>query len=84
MKMLAYEVTEMNDYGHFVDIDNGTLLTTHNMERGVYKRCVEKNKPSITIIKPHFKNGLFCLNTICCVAVSFLFLKAWVLPNKQL
>jgi hypothetical protein len=82
--MLVDEVTEMNDYGYFVDIDNGTLLSINVMERGDYKRCVEKNKPVTTIIKPHFKNSLFCFNTICCVAVSLLFLKAWVLPNKQL
>jgi len=84
MKMLADEVTEMNDYGHFVDIDNGTLLSNNVMERGEYKKSVEKNKPAKIIVKPHYTHGLFCLNTICCVAVSFLFLKAWVLPSKQL
>jgi len=82
--MLADEIAETTDYGYFVDIDNGTFMSSNVMERGEYKRCIEKDKPLKTIIRPHFKNGLFCLNTICCVAVSFLFLKAWVLPSKQI
>ena len=82
--MLADEIAEITDYGYFVDIDNGTLMSSNIMERGEYKRSIEKDKPLKIIIRPHFKNGLFCLNTICCLAVSFLFLKAWVLPNKQL
>lgn len=84
--MLADEVTEMADYGYFIDIDIGTVLTQTIMDRSEYN-YIEKNKP---IVANYSKNNdlskttLFCFNTVCCIAVSFLFLKTWVFPNKQL
>ena len=84
MKMLVDEVTEMSDYGYFVDIDNATLLPNNLIERSDNKNCVEKDKPVKIMNKSQFKPGLFYLNTFCCITFSLLFLKAWVLPSKQL
>jgi hypothetical protein len=85
MKMLADELTEMADYGYFIDIDNGTVLTQAIMDRSNY-HYIEKFKPS-TINHSKYtetsKTGLFCINTLCCIAVSFLFLKVWVFPPKN-
>jgi len=84
MKMLADELTEMADYGYFIDIDNGTVLTQAIMNRSEY-HYIEKIRA--TAIN-HSKNtesskvGLFCINTFCCIAVSMLFLKVWVFPAK--
>jgi hypothetical protein len=84
MKMLADELTEMADYGYFIDIDNGTVLTQAIMNRSEY-HYVEKIRPAAI---NHSKNtepskvGLFCINTFCCIAVSMLFLKVWVFPTK--
>jgi hypothetical protein len=81
MKMLADEVTELADYGYFIDIDNGTVLTQTIMDRTEY-HYVEKNKQPVVNYSKNNDASLFCINTFCCIAVSMLFLKVWVFPTK--
>jgi hypothetical protein len=82
MKMLVDEITEMDDYGYFIDIDNGTVLTHAIMERSEYY-YIEKIKPATVNYKEPTKTTLFCVNSICCIAVSILFLKIWIFPYKN-
>jgi hypothetical protein len=87
MEMLAEEVTEMDDYGYFVDIDNGFISTKTMIERYSdydFKHNYEREKIinlNLTISKTTNKS-LFCINTMCCMAVSILFLKIWVFQAK--
>lgn len=83
MKMLADEVTEMNDYGYFIDIDNGTVLSTSSSDRHIYEKEKVVQSKSNPVCPKECKHSLFCLNTFCCVAVSFLFLKLWVFTTKN-
>lgn len=92
--MLAEEVTEMNEYGYFVDIDNGSIMPLSIIEReremdryiicqSPYEtdRFIKENKVNDN---PFLRknSGLFCINTFCFMAVSFIFIKLWVYPNK--
>jgi len=88
--MLAEEVTEMEDYGYFVDIDKFTILSTSNIEKHNYEidklYLYEKDKPINDKGYIHNKNGSrssFYVNTICFVSVSILFLKLWIFPSKN-
>ena len=79
--MLLDEITETDDYGYFIDIDNGTVLTHIIMERSEHY-YVEKSKPVTLNYKELTKTSLFYLNTICCIGVSILFFKVWIFTSK--
>jgi hypothetical protein len=88
--MLAEEVTEMEDYGYFIDIDKFTILSTSNTEKHNYEidklYLYEKDKSINNKGQLHNKHGsrsLFYVNTICFVSTSILFLKLWFFPSKN-
>ena len=78
--MLAEEVTKMNDYGYFVDIDIGTIVTQPEIKNKI-PTC--KEKPINVAYPVTTKQGMFCFNTICCMAVSILYIKLWLLSPKK-
>jgi Zn/Cd-binding protein ZinT len=84
--MLVDEVTNMEDYGYFIDIDNGAIVSKCIMDTREYK-FQEKDKYLYDDKKTiNYKSGntsLFCLNTLCCVAVSILFIKTWIYSSKN-
>jgi hypothetical protein len=85
MKMLSDEVTDMNDYGYFIDIDNGFPKTDTIIERNYYRPYEREkiNNEATIYVNKNTNSGLFCVNTICCMAVSFVFIKLWVFPSKS-
>jgi hypothetical protein len=85
MNMLAEEVTELEDYGYFIDIDNGAIISKCMIDRREYK-FIEKDHTVYDKKNAPHKNGntsLFCFNTICCIAMSILFIKMWASPTKN-
>jgi hypothetical protein len=84
--MISDEVTDMNDYGYFIDIDNGFTRCDTIIERSYYYSPYEKEKLNIErslYLNKNVNSGLFCINTICCMAVSFIFIKLWFFPPKN-
>jgi len=86
MTMSVDEVSDMIDYGYFIDIDIGFPKTDTIIERNYYYRPYEKekiNNETTMYVNKNINSGLFCVNTLCCIAVSFLFIKIWVFPCKD-
>ena len=87
MTMLVDEVTEMNDYGHFVDIDIGL---THRLN-------IEPNKVNAVNLKRdtcncvgiekrgrHDSRSFFTsTNLFGFITVSILFFKIWILSPRS-
>jgi hypothetical protein len=82
MMMLVDEVTDMNEYGHFVDID---LCLNHKLN-------VETNKPNTVNVKKDNSNYvkgrtdkpfLTSINLFGFVTASILFFKIWILYPRS-
>jgi hypothetical protein len=86
MNMLVDEITSMEDYGYFIDMDNGEIISKSMIDRHEYK-FTEKDKNMYDDKKTaNYKSGntsLFCLNTLCCIVVSILFIKTWSSSSKN-
>jgi len=82
MKIMVREHHETSDYGYFIDIDNVTsmpikeVINNNENENVIKENSVNKQG---LFVKPN----LFCFNTFCCVAVSVLFVKIWLLSPKN-
>ena len=80
MKIMVREHHETSDYGYFIDIDNVTSMPIkeiiNNNENFIKENSV--NRQCLFV-----KTNLFCFNTFCCVAVSVLFVKIWLLSPKN-
>jgi hypothetical protein len=88
MTMLADEVTDMNDYGYFIDIDNLIITTDRCVEKDnyIYKnRCEREILSNETnyYLKKKVNSGLFFVNVFCFVTTSIIFIRAWLFSPKR-
>jgi hypothetical protein len=80
--MLVEEVTDMNDYGYFIDIDLGLTQRLN----------VETNKPNTVNVKKDNSNYvkgrtdkpfLTSINLFGFITASILFFKIWILSPRS-
>jgi len=86
--MLVDEVTDMNDYGYFIDIDNFIITTDRSVEKDnyIYKNRYERDVLSNETnyyLKKKVNSGIFFVNVFCFLTTSIIFIRACLFSPKH-